>query len=85
MKKKILIAIGGQLLIISSILTLAYLGFKYEWLQDIYMGIFLIVLLVAFIFGRDVDSESFTTYTGPKGGEYRMSSSGKSKIYITKS
>jgi hypothetical protein len=85
MIKNILLAIGRSLLITLVIGVLGYLAVKYEWLQNVYMGIAFIIGLAILFLGGTKEDEGYSTYTGPRGGKYRISDSGKSKVYITKS
>jgi hypothetical protein len=44
----------------------------------------LLVLLVWVVYGLNIEG-GFSSFTGPRGGQYRMSGSGMSKVYITRS
>lgn len=57
-----------------------------NWYQSIVGGIFLLIQVVLglVVVLSATGLGGFISFTGPRGGEYRMSETGKSKVYITK-
>ena len=74
-----LLTIGGILLGGALFITGLFLLCKQEWLAGLLMtvGPYLLWQLI-------VGGVGFASYIGPRGGKFRMSGSGRSKVYITR-